>query len=260
VPYVVMSHQTASQPPCSPLRRMPPRPRTRHRPRRVPDAVDPSTSAAAEQAARDEELRGECARAFACSKKGNHKQATQLLEKLLARHPAHPLLRYAHARLAHKLLLEQRDLAGILTQFRQCFTRVSAPSQADNAPASLLLSLLIVQASCDSHAPSDQAVQGLIELVRDTTNDATEAPLNAADFQYAKAMTTFDDGVLSLPMFPDVRECADSAVPVRGRGLDSSTFQLNLSALYGIGGARRGCTARVKGVLGGVQGVKGVLS
>ena len=34
----------------------------------------------------------------------------------------------------------------------------------------------------------------------------------------------------------------------RGRGLHSSTFQLNLSALYGIGGARRGCIARVKGV------------
>jgi len=37
-----------------------------------------------------------------------------------------------------------------------------------------------------------------------------------------------------------------------GRGLHSSTFQLNLSALYGIGGARRGCVARVKGVFGGV--------
>jgi len=33
-----------------------------------------------------------------------------------------------------------------------------------------------------------------------------------------------------------------------GRGLHSSTFRLNLSALYGIGGARRGCVARVQGV------------
>ena len=40
-------------------------------------------------------------------------------------------------------------------------------------------------------------------------------------------------------------------VHVGGRGLHSSTSQLNLSALYGIGGARRGCVARVKGVLGG---------
>jgi hypothetical protein len=37
-----------------------------------------------------------------------------------------------------------------------------------------------------------------------------------------------------------------------GRGLHSLTSQLNLSALYGIGGARRGCEARVEGVLGGV--------
>jgi hypothetical protein len=41
-----------------------------------------------------------------------------------------------------------------------------------------------------------------------------------------------------------------------GRGLHSSSIQLNLSALYGIGGrARRDCVARVKGVSGGVQGV-----
>ena len=39
---------------------------------------------------------------------------------------------------------------------------------------------------------------------------------------------------------------------VQGRGLHSSTFQLNLSAFYRIVGARRACVARVKGVLGGV--------
>jgi len=33
-----------------------------------------------------------------------------------------------------------------------------------------------------------------------------------------------------------------------GRGLHSLTSQLNLSAFYGTGGARRGCVARVKGV------------
>ena len=37
-----------------------------------------------------------------------------------------------------------------------------------------------------------------------------------------------------------------------GRGLHSSTLQLNLSALYGSGGAPRDCAARVKRVLGGV--------
>ena len=39
---------------------------------------------------------------------------------------------------------------------------------------------------------------------------------------------------------------------VHGWGLQSSTFQLNLSAFYGIGGVRRGYVARVKGVSGGV--------
>jgi hypothetical protein len=34
------------------------------------------------------------------------------------------------------------------------------------------------------------------------------------------------------------------------KGLHSSTFLLNLSAVYGIGGARRGHVARVQGSLG----------
>jgi len=33
-----------------------------------------------------------------------------------------------------------------------------------------------------------------------------------------------------------------------GRGLHWSSFRLNLSATCGIGGAHRGCVARVKGV------------
>jgi len=41
------------------------------------------------------------------------------------------------------------------------------------------------------------------------------------------------------------------------RGLHSSTFRLKLSALYGIGGTRRGCVARVKGVIGGFVGCVG---
>ena len=43
----------------------------------------------------------------------------------------------------------------------------------------------------------------------------------------------------------------------RGRGLHSSTFQLNLSAFHGIGGAHRGCVARVQGVFGGLGCVGG---
>jgi hypothetical protein len=37
-----------------------------------------------------------------------------------------------------------------------------------------------------------------------------------------------------------------------GRGLHSFASQLNLSDAHGIGGARRGCVAHVKGLLGGV--------
>jgi hypothetical protein len=46
-----------------------------------------------------------------------------------------------------------------------------------------------------------------------------------------------------------------SAVAPAVRGSYAFASQLNLSALYGIGGARRGCVARVKRVLGGVLGV-----
>ena len=37
-----------------------------------------------------------------------------------------------------------------------------------------------------------------------------------------------------------------------GRGSHSFKFQLNLSAFYGTGGARRGCVADIKRVLRGV--------
>ena len=50
--------------------------------------------------------------------------------------------------------------------------------------------------------------------------------------------------------------CAPTSL--HSRGLHSFTSQLNLSAFCGIGGARRDCVARVKGVSGGVYGVQGV--
>ena len=43
-----------------------------------------------------------------------------------------------------------------------------------------------------------------------------------------------------------------------GRGLHSFTSQRNRSVFDGIGGARRDCVARDKGVSGGVYGVQGV--
>jgi hypothetical protein len=56
-------------------------------------------------------------------------------------------------------------------------------------------------------------------------------------------------------MMPRALPCgsgARGAAGAGGRGLHSSTFQLNLSALYGIRGARRGYVAHVKGELRGV--------
>ena len=47
------------------------------------------------------------------------------------------------------------------------------------------------------------------------------------------------------------------AMAPASRGLHSSTFQLNVSAVCGIRGARRDCVARVKGVLAGVSGCVG---
>jgi len=52
--------------------------------------------------------------------------------------------------------------------------------------------------------------------------------------------------------------CGPQVTLLVGRGLHSSTPQLNLSTFYGIGGARRGCVARVKGVLRGSKVVQGV--
>ena len=66
----------------------------------------------------------------------------------------------------------------------------------------------------------------------------------------------------SVSLWLEVME-KDKALPMkarannasRGRGSHSLTSQLNLSAFHGIGGARRGCVAHVKGVLWGVKGV-----
>jgi hypothetical protein len=54
------------------------------------------------------------------------------------------------------------------------------------------------------------------------------------------------------PWWEALAAAQHEAALVAGRGLHSLTSQLNLSALYGIGGARRKCVAHVKGVLGGV--------
>jgi len=171
--------------------------------------MDPCTSAAAEQtpAARDEELRGECAKAFAHYKKGDVMRGTELLQKLLARHPAHPLLNYAYARLAHMLYLAQRQSAGAVTLFDECRHRAFAALQAN--PNSLHPYLFLVQILCDYPVANDEALDTLLDTVRAVATPAATRPFTSADFEYAKAIATFDTGALQF--LPDVRECADSA-------------------------------------------------
>jgi len=107
-------------------------------------------SAPAAQAARDEELlRGECATAFEHYKAGNLTQATALLQKLLARHPAHPLLHFSHMQLAHMLLLEPRHTAGIMQHYAESHVRADASLDINACPHSLLLRLLYAQVCYD---------------------------------------------------------------------------------------------------------------
>ena len=63
-------------------------------------------------------------------------------------------------------------------------------------------------------------------------------------------VTAWKGNVTCVPSLAAVASSSRSS-PLT-RGLHSFAFQLNLSALYGIGVARRGLVARVKGVLGGV--------
>ena len=112
---------------------------------------------AAARAARDEELRGECAKAFEHYKSGYLTRASELLKKLLARHPAHPLLHYAYGRLAHKRALAQRQPAGVNKYFDECIDRVEAAGIA--CPDSLLPYLLYVQILYDCPAHNDQVAE-----------------------------------------------------------------------------------------------------
>ena len=179
---------------------------------RVPDVMnlaDPSVNTATGQAARDEELRGECAKAFEYYKQGNLRQGTQLLLKLLAWHPAHPVLRYAYWRLSHMQLLEQRRSAGVMKQIDECRDRAVAARKA--CSSSLLPSLLFVQILYDYPIPDDEALGAFLDIARTMAAQAAARPLATADLQHAKVIATFDDEVFTLALFPDVRECADPA-------------------------------------------------
>jgi hypothetical protein len=74
-------------------------------------------------------------------------------------------------------------------------------------------------------------------------------------YLYLPAMSECSDSVAEVfaaisPVVCSAKVGANLAPLIRG--LHSSTFQLNMSAFSGIGGERRDCVARVKGVLGGV--------
>ena len=170
----------------------------------------PSTCAAAAQAARVEELRGVCAKAFTHYENGHPRRGEKLLLKLLARHPRHPLLHYARVRLAHKPALELREPADAVEKFRECMELAYAAFTA--CRDSLLPHLLLAHVVHDDPTRGGVADDPIpLDALRNLAASAAARPLYAADLEYAKAITTFDEEVFALPLFPDVRGCADSA-------------------------------------------------
>jgi hypothetical protein len=121
-------------------------------------------------------------------------------------------------RMAHMLLLEQRQLAGVDTHMAECLNRVHAANEAFSG--SLIHVLLLAQLYYDFPTLNDQALDDGLAAVRAVAAvvAATPAAPNAADLEYAKAIATFDEEVFTLALFPDVRECADSA-PCRTQAL-----------------------------------------
>jgi hypothetical protein len=75
---------------------------------------------------------------------------------------------------------------------------------------------------------------------RPTSSPATELSAELSEEDKIETLA-------SVTGVTDLQYCR-RLLEAHGRGLLSSTIHLNLSALYGIGGARRGCVARVKGV------------
>jgi hypothetical protein len=101
----------------------------------------------------------------------------------------------------------------------------------------------------DGAAPCVKALTRAIDAIAEAA-----AALVVADADDAADAADADESV-SVAESDELGTGAGAGAGAGGRGLHSLTSQLNLSALYGIGGARRGCVARVRGVLEGVQGV-----
>jgi TPR repeat protein len=121
---------------------------------------------------------------------------------------------------------------------------------------------LLEKAAGQGHAYA-MYVLATIHVTREGYEQAVAWFTKGAEAGLPKAMfelgLCLDQGVgVAAPDYPAAagwyRRAADAG-HASGRGLHSFTSQLNLSAFHGIGGARRGCVARVKGVLGGAQGV-----
>jgi hypothetical protein len=147
--------------------------------------MDPFTSAGAAQAAREEELRGECAKAFALYKKGNLTQANTLVKNLLARHPAHPLLHFAHVRLVHMLAMENQ--ADVVHEFVKLTTECGSRGHAwlEACPESLLPRLLFAQLCYDFRTP-DSEIDLILTGLRDVAATVAAMPIYNADFECAK--------------------------------------------------------------------------
>jgi len=79
-----------------------------------------------------------------------------------------------------------------------------------------------------------------------------DIPLSTSAFKFNLRRYTTEDAIalINQDLIDDGYDCFASGID--GRSLYSSTFQVNLSAVYDTWGARLGCPAHVKGVLGGI--------
>lgn len=187
-----------------------------------PASDAPSADDAAAQKARDKELRLECAKAFGYYNKGNAKQGTKEVEKLLRAHPTHPLPHFVNVRIAHKMALHQRREASLRKQFKDCHERASAALAA--CPDSLVVRLMFAEVVYDNPFPSDEDM-AVLRSVSSPENLPTSGL--SADLKLVKSISTFDEEVRDLPMFPDMRQCGND---VKAFAMEAKTQLKNAEA------------------------------
>ena len=113
-------------------------------------------------------------------------------------------------------------------------TSAAAAAASQQAPSSIPAAAC---AAMDPEAWRRECVEFRAKLRRDTGTNLTAAACEGLLGLQLQLDTTGEE-VVSLQSNP-------------GGGSHSFTSQFNLSACSGIGGARRGCITRVKGVVGG---------